>query len=112
MRYRIWALCATGAVLWLTGCNSEDVNNLKNDTRKLGQDIGPSVANTALAAKVNTHLTMHKGIDMSGLHIDTKGKTVTVSGHVRDAGMHKKVIDAVHETTGVDNVVDQLKTQK
>jgi len=39
---------------------------------------------------VNTHLVMHKGVDMSGLNISSKDKTVTVSGHVRDAGMHKR----------------------
>ena len=55
---------------------------------------------------------MHKGIDMSGLHIEVRDSTVTLSGHVRDEGMRRKVSDAVKETTGVDKVVDQLRAER
>ncbi len=109
---RLWAVCAVGGMIWLAGCSSQDARNLGEDTKKLGQDIAPIAGNAALQTKVVTHLSLHKGIDMSGLHIETKDKTVMVSGHVRDAGMHKKVIDAVRETTGVDRVEDKLNVQK
>ena len=109
---RLWAVCVVGAMVALAGCSSEDARNLQQDTRKLGQDIAPAVGGAALTAKVTTHLSLHKGVDISGLHIETSGKTVTVSGHVRDAGMRKKVIDTVRETTGVDNVVDKLNLQR
>ena len=68
--------------------------------------------NTALAAKVGTHLSLHKGVDMSGLHIVASGTTVTVSGHVRDAGMRKNVLSAIQETRGVDHVKDNLRLQQ
>jgi osmotically-inducible protein OsmY len=112
MRRMMRAAGAAALVILLAGCNPEDVNNLKSDTQKLGQDIGPMVSGATLQTKVNLHLTLHKGIDMSRLHIDTKDKTVTVSGHVRDAGMHRRVIDTVRETTGVDKVVDKLNEEK
>ena len=111
-RFKIWALCMASLGLWLAGCNSEDMKNLKSDTQQLGKDIGPTVGNAALAAKVNTHLTMHKGIDISGLHVEASGKTVTISGHVRDEGMRKKVVNAIQETTGVEQVVNKLNLQK
>ena len=112
VRSRAWTLGIAAAGIWLAGCNSQDVNNLRSDTQQLGKDIGPSVGNAALAAKVNTHLTFHKGIDVSGLHVEANGKTVTVSGHVRDAGMRKKVLDAIQETTGVERTEDKLNVQK
>ena len=112
VKSRVWALGVAAVGLWLAGCNSTDMNNLRSDTQKLGKDIGPTVGNAALAAKVNTHMTMHKGIDVSGLHVEADGKTVTVSGHVRDEGMRKKVVSAVQETTGVDHVVAKLNIQK
>ena len=112
MRGGIGALFAVGVAIGLAGCNSEDVHNLQSDTRKLGQDVAPMVSGAALQTKVVTHLSMHKGIDMGGLHIETSDKTVTVSGHVRDSGMHKKVIGTVRETTGVDKVVDKLSDEK
>jgi osmotically-inducible protein OsmY len=100
------------AMLWLAGCNSEDVHNLGNDTKKIGQDIAPMVSGAALATKVNTHLTLHKGIDMSGLHIETRDRSVTISGHVRDSHMKQVVIDTVTNTTGVDHVdASQLRVE-
>ncbi len=112
MNGRTLAVVVLSAMVWLTGCSSQDAQNIGEDTRKLGKDIAPAVGGAALTAKVSTHLAMHKGIDMSGLHIESSGKTVSMSGHVRDAGMRRKVIDAVRETTGVDTVVDKLNIQK
>jgi len=112
MRYIGRSMVAAAAVFCLAGCNPEDANNLKTDTQKLGRDIVPIVSSATLATKVNTHLTLHKGVDMSGLHIETRDKTVTVSGHVRDQHMRQVVIGVVKETTGVDNVVDKLTVEK
>ena len=106
------AVFALAGMVWLAGCSAQDAHNIGEDTKKLGQDIAPVIGGAALHAKVSAHLAMHKGIDMSGLHLESSDKTVTVSGHVRDAGMHKKVIQAIQETTGVDKVVDKLNVQK
>ena len=83
MRWCITLAIAT--ITCLAGCNPEDANNLKTDTQKLGHDIVPIVSSATLATKINTHLSLHKGVDMSGLHIETRDGTATVSGHVRDA---------------------------
>jgi osmotically-inducible protein OsmY len=112
MRRGIWAVCVAGAAMWLAGCNSDDVKNVQSDTAKLGNDMKPIVTGAGLDAKVWTQLSMRKGIDMSGLHITASDKTVTVSGHVRDSGMHKKVIEAINDTSGVEQVVDKLNVQK
>jgi osmotically-inducible protein OsmY len=72
----------------------------------------PIVSGATLATKINTHLTLHKGVDMSGLHIETRDGMATVSGHVRDAHMRHVVIEVVRETRGVDKVVDKLEVQK
>ena len=108
MRFRTVALCALVGVVWFAGCNSQDVNNLGADTKKLGQDLAPIAGNAALHTKVSLHLSLHKAIDMSGMHIESRDQTVTVSGTVRDSATHKRVIETVRETTGVEKVIDQL----
>ena len=96
----------------LAGCNEKDAASLKEDTKKLGDDIGPILKNSSLAAKVNTHLTLHKGVDLTGLHVDTQDGTATIGGHVKDENAKKTVLAIVKETTGVDKVVDKLTIQK
>lgn len=112
MRGGILALCLICGMVWFAGCNPQDAGNIGADTKKLGQDIGPLVGNAALHTKVSLHLSMHKGIDMSGIHIESSNSTVTVGGHVRDAAMRNRVINTVHETTGVDRVIDKLAVEK
>ena len=108
------AVCACLSLLTLSvfGCNEKDANALKEDTKKLSDDIGPILKNSSLAAKVTTHLTLHKGVDMTGLHIDSQDGVATVSGHVKDANAKKVIISVVKETTGVDKVVDKLEIAK
>ena len=96
----------------LAGCSESDVRTIKTDTQQLTKDAGPILKNSVLATKVNTHLSLHKGVDMSGLHIETKDDQVTVSGHVRDEGMKKTVLAVVKETTGVEKTVDKLRVEK
>ena len=103
---------SAAAAITLFGCNPEDVSNIKNDTSKLGKDIAPVVKNASLATKVNTHLTLHKGVDKSGVHIDVSDSTVTVSGHVRDSHARRVVMSVVTETTGVDRAIDKLEIEK
>jgi len=112
MKSGILALAAVTGALWVAGCNPQDAQTIGADTKKLGQDIAPLVGNAALHTKVSLHLSMHKGIDMSGIHIESDDKTVTVSGSVRDSATHRRVIETVRETTGVDRVIDKLHIQK
>lgn len=100
------------SVIVLAGCNSQDASNLGKDTKQMASDAGHAFGGTALAAKVNTSLSLHKGIDMSGLHIEAQDSTVTVGGHVRDKHEHQVVISTVKDTTGVDHVIDKLKELK
>ena len=111
-KYISVCVCLSLLTLPLFGCNEKDANALKEDTRKLSNDIGPILKNSSLAAKVTAHLTLHKGVDMAGLHIDAQDGIATVSGHVKDANAKKVVISVVKETTGVDKVVDKLEIAK
>ncbi len=109
------AAILAGAILipiLIVGCSENDVRTIKTDTQQLTKDAGPILKNSVLATKVNTHLSLHKGIDMSGLHIETKDDQVTVSGHVRNEGMKKTVLTVVKETTGVEKTVDRLRVEK
>lgn len=96
----------------LVGCSDSDVKTIKADTQQLTKDAGPILKNSVLATKVNTHLSLHKGIDMSGLHIETRDNQVTVGGHVRNESMRKTVLAVVRETTGVEKTIDNLRIEK
>lgn len=93
----------------LIGCNPDDATVLKEDAQKLGKDLVPAIANAGLATKVNTHLLLHKGVTMTGLHIETKNKTVKVGGYVKDEKMKRLVISIIKETTGVEKVEESLR---
>ncbi len=103
-------LAGLTAVALLTGCNSQDAKNITNDTRTLAGHASESLGNAQLATRVNSVLVQRKGIDMSGLHVETKDGVVTVSGHVRNQQEKKLVVETVDGTRGVDKVVtDDLR---
>lgn len=95
----------------LAGCNPQDAQSLSQDTRHFAQDTGHALGNAKIAGSVNTVLALRKGVDMSGLHIDTQDGVVTVSGHVRNRAEHRRVIDTVENTRGVDRVIDKLRVE-
>jgi len=98
------------AAVLLAGCNSEDARHLSQDTRQLAQHAGESLGNAGLAGKVNTVLSLRKGVDMSGLHVEAKDGAVTLSGHVRDAAERQRVVETVNGIRGVERVVaDDLR---
>jgi osmotically-inducible protein OsmY len=113
MRKRRVSAAGMGAFLTavlLAGCNSEDARNLSQDTRQLAQHAGESLGNAGLAGKVNTVLSLRKGVDMSGLHIEAKDGVITLSGHVRDSSERRRVLDTVEGIRGVEKVVaDNLR---
>ena len=100
-----------GLGVLLAGCNKEDAGNLTHDVGQIAHDAGKAAGDAQLAARVNSVLVQRKGIDMSGLHIETKHGVVTVGGHVRDEHEKHLVLQTVQETRGVDKVVDQLRVQ-
>ena len=91
----------------LTGCNPQDAKNLGQDTATLAKDTTQALGSATLASKVNTVLSLRKGVDMSGLHIDAKDGTVTLSGHVRNSEEKKRVIDTVDGIRGVDTLLSK-----
>lgn len=105
------ALLPIALAAFLLGCNAQDASDLKRDAGQLTQTATRAATNATVAVKVNTVLSLRKGVDMSGLHIESKGGVVTVSGHVRNAEEKRVVIETVNNTRGVDQVVDQLNIE-
>lgn len=112
-RELLFACFGLSIFVLLTGCNSEDARNIAQDTGKIAKDAGKAAGNAQLNDRVYATLVQRKGVDVSGLHLDTQGGVVTISGHVRDAN-EKQIVKATAEgIRGVDKVdVSKLKTQK
>jgi len=105
---RIKEIGPIGALLiigLLAGCNPQDAKNLGQDTATLAKDTGQALGSATLATKVNTVLSLRKGVDMSGLHIDAKDGTVTIGGHVRNSEEKKRILDTVDGIRGVDKII-------
>src|SRR5438132_266910 len=91
------------------GCNTRDAGNLAQDARSLSQHTGQAIGSASLAAKVNTVLSLRKGVDMSGLHVEAQDGVVTVSGHVRNVEERKRVVETINNTRGVEKVINKLR---
>lgn len=104
---------ATGLLLALVlaGCNPTDTKDLAQDGGKIAETAARAAGNAGVAAKVNTMLGLHKDVDISGLHIEADGGTVTVGGHVGTAKEKKLVLDLAFKTRGVDKIVDKLRVE-
>jgi osmotically-inducible protein OsmY len=89
----------------LAGCNTEDAKNLSHDTATLAKDTGQALGSATLAGKVNSVLSLRKGVDMSGLHVEAKDGVVTIGGHVRNKEEKQRVIETVDGIRGVDKIV-------
>jgi len=105
----VGGLAALTLVSFAYGCNPQDAQQLSQDTRHLAEDTGHALGSATLASKVETVLSLRKGVDMSGLHIDTKDGVVTLSGHVRNQEERTRVVNTVNGIRGVDQVVDNLR---
>ena len=97
----------------LSGCNPEDARNIAQDTGKIAKDAGKAAGNAQLNDRVYATLVQRKGVDVSGLHLDTQGGVITISGHVHDANEKKIVKETVEGIRGVDKAdVSKLQTHK
>ena len=103
----------TALVLVLTtyGCNPKDAENISRDAGSLAKSTAGALGSATVAGKVNTVLSLRKGVDMSGLHIEAEGGVVTVGGHVRNREEKRRVLETVDGIRGVDKVVDKLRIE-
>lgn len=108
---RSMVLPAVGLAFAIAGCNSRDAGNLAQDARSLAQHSGQALGSASLAAKVNTVLSLRKGVDMSGLHVEAQDGVVTLSGHVRNAEERRRVVQTVDGIRGVNKIVNKLRVQ-
>ena len=103
-----WGLFPLSLVI-SAGCNDRDASAIKKDTADFAHHTSQAVGSVALAGKVNTALSLRKGIEMNGIHVQAQDGVVTLEGHVRTEVEHKLVVDATNNTTGVNRVIDRLK---
>jgi hypothetical protein len=103
---------ALALLVFCAGCNAQDAATLKTDTAKLAGTVTRVAGNAQLATRVNAALAQRKGVDLSGLHVETKGGVVTLSGSVRDPQERTRVVDAVRGIRGVETVVDRFNIKK
>lgn len=108
MRFSLLALIG---VLLVSGCNSNDATNLKQDASQLGKTATRAAANATVAGKVNMALSLRKGVSIKNLHIEAEGNVVTIGGHVNSALEKQTVLDVANNTVGVDRVVDQIRVE-
>lgn len=107
----MFAPTIAAVALAMTGCNPRDAAALKEDTQHIASDTGQALGSATLAGKVNGVLSIRKGVDMSGLHVEAQDGVVTVSGHVRNGAERRRVVQTVDGITGVDKVVNHLTIQ-
>ncbi|OWU66238.1 MAG: hypothetical protein CBB60_000495, partial [Armatimonadetes bacterium Cent15-Ar3] len=64
--------------------------------------------NAGLAAKVNTVLSLRKGLDTSTFSVESEAGTVTLKGTTPTMKSKKLILELVRETKGVDRIIDKL----
>ena len=107
---RFIVLALVGLVI-VSGCNSNDATNLKQDASQLGKTATRAAANATVAGKVNMALSLRKGVSIKNLHVEAEGNVVTIGGHVNTALEKQTVLDVANNTIGVDRVVDQIRVE-
>lgn len=108
-----WFAAVLGlGTLALTGCNSEDARDIKKDVGNLAESGGRALGNAQLVARINATLLQTKGVDVSGLHIESKNGVVTLGGHVRSAEEKRLVEKTTEGIRGVEKVKNDLRIEK
>lgn len=100
------------ALIGMTGCNSKDQSDLKSDTGKLIESGSRSLGNATLAAKVQTALSLRKGVSLLGVSVQSEAGTVTLEGMVGSLKEKQLIAEIARETKGVEKVVDLIKVGK
>ncbi|MCS6775146.1 MAG: BON domain-containing protein [Chloroherpetonaceae bacterium] len=111
MRDRCALLAVLAILICSCGCNPEDTSNLQRDTSQLAKTTAESLANAALAARVNSVLAVWKGIDMSGFRVEARNGAVTLNGQVRTEKERTEILRVVNQIRGVNRVVDRLQVR-
>ena len=95
----------------LSGCNEKDAKNLAADSQKLAQSSGVALGNATLAGKVNSVLSVWKGVEMS-FKVEAEDGKVTLSGEVRNPEERQRILNVVQNIRGVDKIINKLTIKK
>ncbi len=93
----------------MVGCNPQDAANMQRDTSRIAHDTTVAAANGQLVARVGTVLSLLKGVDMSGIHLEAKNGVLLLGGHVQSAHQKAFMEQIALEVRGVSSVVNQLR---
>lgn len=107
---KLWFLVPLLA-LSLCACNPQDASDLGDSVEDLAKTSAKAAGNASVAGKVNLALSLRKGVHMEFLHIEAKGGTVTVGGHVTTKAEHDLILKIAQETRGVEKVIDDLRIE-
>ena len=94
-----------------------------NAARERGAEVGEKVAVAAekakenaaeagVTAKIKAKMVLDDYVKARAIDVTTNGTTVTVSGTVRSAEEHDRVMRIARETSGVTRVVDHLSMER
>ena len=95
----------------LAGCNEKDAKNLATDSQKLAQSSGVALGNATLAGKVNSVLSIWKGVEMS-FKVEAEDGRITLSGEVRNPEERQRILNVVQNIRGVDKIINKLTIKK
>jgi hyperosmotically inducible protein len=95
--------------LGLAGCNANDARELREDAGNLAETAVESAGDAQLVARIWAALANRKGVDLSGLHIESEDGVITLSGHVPNAEERARVRASANDVRGVKKVIDKLR---
>ena len=74
----------------------------------VAQQVGSALDDAAITAKIKAKMTLDDSVRARSVDVSTTGPTVTLSGTVRSAAEHSRIVTLARETDGVTRVVDHL----
>lgn len=104
-------LIGSALSITLIACNPTDSSELTGDAGKFAETAVRSISNASVAVKVNTALSLRKGVHMEGLHVESEGGIVTIGGHVGTQKEKNLVLSIAKETRGVEKLIDKLRVE-
>lgn len=77
------------------------IGHVGRSTRQSARDLG-------LVAAVESMLVAQTGVNVTGVKVEAKDGTVTLTGHAPSAAIKSTMLEAAKSATGVRNVIDKI----
>lgn len=73
--------------------------------------VKETAAEAALTSKIKAKMVLDDNVLARAIDVTTNGSTVTLGGTVRSVAEHDRAVRLTRETTGVSQVIDQLRIE-